>query len=158
VVKRYANLFVAFLFLVIAVWFGWSTMELGETARQVPMVVVIVTILLFAARAFMEIYELTSSAGTDGQTYRVTSYDRPHGTSSNEAPKPKLLADVLLFLAAPMCLYAMVPVLGGAVYLIAFFSARTDWSWRSRLLATAVFTAISGAVYALYAATYSIHQ
>ena len=152
--KRYRNLLVAVLFLLIALWFGFSTMELGERARQVPMLVVIVTILLFAARAFMDMYELIKSAGTDGQTHRVKPDDRLDCTSSNEAPKPTLLEDVVLFLAAPICLYAIGPLPGGAVYLMAFFSARTSWSWRSRLLATAVFTGVSGAVYALYAATY----
>ncbi len=133
-------------------------MELGETARQVPMVVVIVTILLLAARAFMEIYELTSGAWAYGQMYRVQPSDQQRGTSSNEAPKPKLLEDVLLFLAAPACLYAMGLLVGGAVYLIAFFSARTGWSWRKRLLATVVFTAFMAAVSAMYAAARSFPQ
>lgn len=156
--ERYQNLYVAFLFLLIALWFGWSTMDLGETARQVPMVVIIVTVVLLAARAFMEIYELTSGARTYGQMNRVKPYDQQRGTSSTERPKPKLLEDVLLFLAAPACLYAMGLLAGGAVYLIAFFSAKTGWSWQSRLLATVVFTASMAAVSAMYTAARSIPQ
>jgi len=133
-------------------------MDLGETARQVPMVVIIVTVALLAARAFMEIYELTSGVRTYRQLNRVKPDVQQPGTSSTERPKPKLLEDVLLFLAAPACLYAMGLLAGGAVYLMVFFSAKTAWSWQSRLLVTVVFTAIMAAVSAMYAAARSIPQ
>ena len=87
--------------------------------------------------------------------YRAKVCDRPRGNSTIEAPTPTLVKDALLFLATPVCLYAMDLLVGGAIYLPTFPSARTNWS---RLLATVTFTAVFGAVYVMYAATQSIQQ
>ena len=146
-----SSLAVCFLFLAIATAFLWSSFELGEKARLVPMVVVAVTLLLFVARICVEAYVLFHRTGTRERVALNQQLDSNIAAEGLEAalkePMPKLFGDALLFLAAPLSLYVLGPLLGGTIYLFTFFSMRMDWPWQTRLMVTAGLAIFAAALY-----------
>jgi len=146
-----SSLAVCFLFLAIATAFLWSSFELGEKARLVPMVVVAVTLLLFVARICVEAYVLFHRTGTRERVALNQQLDSNIAAEGLEAapkePMPKLFGDALLFLAAPLSLYVLGPFLGGTIYLFTFFSMRMDWPWQTRLMVTAGLAIFAAALY-----------